>query len=106
MPTLRQSASNRPDTRRRETAEANAPDGPTELPRRSWLGVLKRTFSEVRTDQLTDLAAALTYYGIQAIFPALIAVVSILGLIGHSVTGPMITHLGKLAPGPAEHIFS
>ncbi len=82
-----------------------APASPTRLGARSWCGVLKRTISEFRADNLTDLAAALTYYGVLAIFPALIALVSILGLIGHSATQPLIQNLDKLAPGPAQHIF-
>src|SRR5439155_1060278 len=50
--------------------------------------------------------AALTYYGILAIFPALLALVSILGLIGNSATQPLIDNLGKVAPGPAKDIFT
>ena len=57
-------------------------------------------------DDLTDQAAALTYYGVLAIFPALIALVSILGLVGHSATQPLIENLGKLAPGSARSIFT
>jgi membrane protein len=72
----------------------------------SWGGVLRRTFREFREDNLTDLAAALTYYGVLAIFPALIALVSILGLVGHSATQPLIENLGKVAPGPAKSIFT
>jgi membrane protein len=68
--------------------------------------VFKRTVSEFRSDQLTDLAAALTYYGVLAIFPALIALVSILGLIGRSATQPLIENLGTVAPGPAKSIFT
>jgi membrane protein len=68
--------------------------------------VLRRTASEFRADGLTDLAAALTYYGVLAIFPALIALVSVLGLIGHSATQPLMENLDKLAPGPARSIFT
>ena len=80
--------------------------GPTKLRRRSWPGVLRRTVSEYRADNLSDLAAALTYYGILAIFPAIIALVSLLGLVGHSATQPLINNLDKLAPGPARQIFT
>jgi membrane protein len=83
-----------------------APETPTGLTVHSWGGVVGRTFREFRRDDLTDLAAALTYYGILAIFPALIALVSILGLIGHSATQPLIENLGKVAPGPAKSIFT
>jgi membrane protein len=67
--------------------------------------VLKRTFTEFRDDNLTDWAAALTYYGIVALFPALIALVSILGLIGQSATKPLLDNLGSFAPGPAHQIL-
>jgi membrane protein len=73
---------------------------------RSWIGVLKRTVSEFSEDNLTDWAAALTYYGVLAIFPALIVIVSLLGLIGESVTQPLIDNLGTVAPGPAKEIVT
>jgi membrane protein len=67
---------------------------------------LKRTVREFREDNLTDWAAALTYYSVLAIFPALLALVSVLGLVGHSATQPLIDNLGKVAPGPAKDIFT
>src|SRR5215216_5237018 len=82
-----------------------APSRPTKLGGRSWLGVLKRTVTEFRQDNLTDWAAALTYYGVLAIFPAIIALVSILGLVGSSATQPLLDNLGKVAPGPAKTIL-
>ena len=88
------------------SGNGRTPSGPTALPAHSWGGVFKRTVSEFRADNLTDLAAALTYYGVLAIFPALIALVSILGLVGHSATQPLIDNLGKVAPGPAKTIFT
>jgi membrane protein len=86
--------------------EARAPDQPTQLPKRAWPTVLKRTVKEYKADNLPDLAAALTYYGVLAIFPMLIVLVSILGLIGNSVTQPLIDNLGKVAPGAAKQIFT
>src|SRR5205807_575874 len=82
-----------------------SPDGPTDLPRQSWFGVLRRTLREFRADNVTDWAAALTYYGVLAIFPALLALVSVLGLIGHSATQPLLDNLNKISPGPARQIF-
>ena len=82
------------------------PERPAKLSGRSWLGVLKRTVAEFKEDDLTDWAAALTYYGILAIFPALLVLVSILGLIGESATQPLIDNLGSVAPGPAQEIFT
>ena len=83
-----------------------APDGPTDLGKRPWLGVLKRTFREFKEDNLTDWAAALTYYGVLSIFPALLALISILGLIGTSATQPLITNISSVAPGPAKEIVT
>src|ERR687893_1965469 len=82
------------------------PEGPADLKKRSWFGVLKRTVTEFSDDNLTDWAAALTYYGVLSIFPALIALVSILGLIGESATQPLIDNLGSVAPGPAKEILT
>jgi membrane protein len=86
--------------------ENDAPSGPNGLPRGSWRGVFTRTLREFKADNLTDWAAALTYYGVLAIFPAVIALISIVGLIGHSATGPLINNLGKLAPGTARQVFT
>jgi membrane protein len=89
-----------------ENDRRGAPSTPTKLGGRSWLGVLKRTVTEFRQDNLTDWAAALTYYGVLALFPAIIALVSILGLVGTSATQPLLDNLGKVAPGPAKTILT
>jgi len=69
-------------------------------------GTLKRTAKEFSDDNLTHWAAALTYYAVLAIFPALLAVVSILGLIGSSAIQPLIDNLSTVAPGPAKEILT
>ncbi len=89
-----------------EAGTAPAPEQPTDLPREALPGVLKRTVREFSADHLTDLAAALTYYGVLAIFPMLVVIVSVLGLIGHSVTQPLINNLSTVAPGPAKTILT
>ena len=85
---------------------ADAPESRFRLSGSSWRGVLARTVREFKEDNLTDLAAALTYYGVLAIFPALVALVFVLGLIGRSATQPLIENLGTVAPGPAKTIFT
>jgi membrane protein len=82
------------------------PDKPGELDRGSWWQAIKRTVREFREDNLTDWAAALTYYAILAVFPALLALVSIVGLMGSSTTQSLIENLGQVAPGPAKDIFT
>jgi membrane protein len=68
--------------------------------------VLKRTVTEFKDDNLGDWAAALTYYAILSIFPALLALVSILGVIGTSATQPLIDNLTTFAPGAARDIVT
>jgi membrane protein len=91
---------------RRKRRGQDAPESPTDLKARAWGGVLKRTFKGFQRDNITDWAAALTYYGVLSIFPALIVLVSVLGLIGESATQPLIDNLGDVAPGPAQEIFT
>jgi membrane protein len=63
--------------------KADKPDSPGDMKKSSWGYVLKRTLSEFSKDQCTDLAAALTYYAVLALFPALIALMSLVGLVGN-----------------------
>jgi len=83
------------------------PDKPTELTGRSWWQTLKRTFSEFREDDLTDWAAALTYYSVLSLFPALIALVSIVGLVGdpREVTRVLTEVIQAVSPGSATDTF-
>ena len=60
------------------------PKSPTELHARSWKYVLRKTVREFSEDQCTDQAAALTYYSVLAIFPAALALTSVLGLVGQA----------------------
>jgi membrane protein len=74
-------------TEKRDTEGADKPDSPGDMKKGSWVYVARRTMREFSKDQCTDLAAALTYYAVLALFPALIALLSILGLVGQ---GPKI----------------
>ncbi len=58
------------------------PQRPARALRRSWKEILKRTMREFQEDNLTDWAAALTYYAVLALFPGLIVLVALLGLLG------------------------
>ena len=78
----KRSGTNDPDddpTQRRDSDFA-----PTGVERKTGLWpTLKRTAQEFQEDNLTDWAASLTYYGLLALFPALIALVSIVGLVAN-----------------------
>jgi membrane protein len=60
------------------------PDSPADLTKRSWKYVVRKSFREFLDDKCTDLAAGLTYYAVLAIFPAILALVSVLGLVGEA----------------------
>lgn len=90
----------------RAHAHAPAPDDPrkpdelSEITKPSWKYVLRKTVREFQADEATDLAAALTYYGVLAVFPALLAFVSIVGLFGNAAdtTDALVELLGGLVP--------
>ena len=69
---------------------------------------LKRTVREFRDDNLTDWAAALTYYALLSLFPALIALVSIVGLLGDpdEVTATITDIVTSIGPSSAAETFS
>ncbi len=62
------------------------PDSPTDLKKRSWFYVARKTLHEFSEDQCTDLAAALTYYSVLAMFPAIIALISTVGVFGQGAS--------------------
>jgi membrane protein len=80
------------------------PDDPGDLPKRSWGATLKRTVSEFKDDNITDWAAALTYYGLLALFPALIALFSILGFFVDKATITRVLTDTLSAIGPKSSI--
>lgn len=84
------------------------PDDPRELSKRSWFAVLKRTVTEFKDDDCTDWAAALTYYGVLAIFPAVIALTSLISLVGDpkKTTHSLLGIVDSLGPSSAVNTFA
>jgi membrane protein len=74
------------------------------LGRDAWLAAARRSVGEFKTDFLSDRAAALTYYSILSIFPGLLVLVSLLGLLGKSVTDKLVTSLTGAVPGSVQGI--
>jgi membrane protein len=85
--------------------ERRAPDGLTEMPKKSWSAVLRGTFKEFKDDELADRAASLTYYGILSLFPALLVLVSVLGITGRSTTRQVLDNVQQLTPGAARDVI-
>jgi membrane protein len=72
----------------------------------AWREVLRRSWAELRKDDLTLLAAGLTYYAFVAMAPALLLLVSVLGLVGASAIQPLLDNLTGFAPGPARSVLA
>jgi membrane protein len=83
-----------------------APEGVSHPSGTSWRDAFKRTGKAFKQDKLAVWAAALTYFGVLSIFPALLVLVSFLGLLGESVTDSLLENLKEVAPGPAQEIFT
>jgi membrane protein len=85
-----------PDDRRK-------PDNPSDLKKPAWKFAFRNTVREFLDDQCTDLAAALTYYAVLSLFPALLAAVSLLGVFGQGqrTTDAVLGIVGDLGPQSA-----
>ncbi len=96
-------------TAKRGGAEPRADYSPSGTDGKSSVfATVKRTFTEFSEDNMSDWAAALTYYGLLSLFPALIALVSIVGLVGDpATTTKAITDMvTKVGPSSAADTFA
>jgi len=92
MPAQSRSKHNTPDP-----DDPRKPDSVKDLDKQSWKFIARKALREFSDDQCTDKAAALTYYAVLAIFPAMLALVSILGVTGQA-TKAVNTVIGVLKP--------
>jgi membrane protein len=81
-------------------------DAPEPAPK-SWRAVLKRTINEFRDDNLTDWAAALTYYGVMSLFPMVLVLVALLGLFGQypQTSDSLLRIVNDIGPASAVDTF-
>jgi len=86
---------------------ARQPGDPTDLTKPSWWATVKRTVREFKEDNLTDWAAALTYYAVLSLFPALIALISIASLVvpAQDFVRVLTDLIGQLGPASAVDTF-
>ena len=87
-----------------ESAGHDGAGGPAGTGGGLWRAAAKRTFGEFTDDQLQDRAAALTYYAVLSIFPGLLVVVSLLGLLGKQ-TKPLVDNLTQAAPDNVQTLL-
>jgi membrane protein len=92
---------------RPDADDPGKPDSPTELTRPSLLYVLRQTAGEFTRDQCMDLAAALTYYAVLSLFPALLVVMSLLGVIGQGprTADTILGIVDDVSPGAAVDVL-
>jgi membrane protein len=83
-----------------------APKSPAKMSPGAWWAAVKRIFGEFKADNLSDWAAALTYYSVLSIFPAMLVIVSLVGLGGKSVSQDLISQVGTLAPGSVKQVLT
>ena len=81
---------------------ARGPERPSDLTWRAWFGVIRRTVAEFIDDELNDRAASLTYYGILSIFPGLLVLLAVVGLLGPDPATALMENITTLTPGPAR----
>ena len=86
---------------------AAKPQELTGLPATSWRATFKRTLAEFRADDLTDWAAALTYYAVLSLFPSVIVLIAILGLAGQypQTSDALLGIIGQVGPPSAVDTF-
>ncbi len=91
------------DARAPHPDDARKPASPADLKPVGWKFTAKNAWREFGSDQCTDLAAALTYYTVLALFPGLMALVSLLALFGQSEGGieQLMNIVRQLAPADA-----
>jgi membrane protein len=91
-----------------EKRSGRRPEGPAHPREGSLVQTLKRTVTEFKEDNLTDSAAALTYYSVLSIFPALIALVALVGVVGdpQTITQNLTDIVGSIGPESAADTFT
>ncbi|MFT2815947.1 YihY/virulence factor BrkB family protein [Leifsonia sp. A12D58] len=99
--------------KKKEAAPAPAPDhpdkpaSPTDVSKRSWKYALRKSFREFTADECPDSAAALTYYAVLSVFPAAIALISLLGIFGQgkNSTDAILSLVEEIAPGETADVI-
>lgn len=96
--------------------DVRKPQDVADLKAKSWKYVAKRSIVKFSADGCTDMAASLTYYGVLSLFPAILALVSIVGLVGQAeqTTKVILDLVGQLTDdslvktirGPVEQLTS
>jgi membrane protein len=80
---------------------------PGEIPRRGWFAILKRVRAEVKQDNVTLLAAGVAFYAMLALFPAIIAVVTVYGMVADPAqVESQVGGFAKSLPSGADQLLT
>jgi membrane protein len=80
---------------------------PSEIPPRGWFAILKRVKAEVKEDNVTLLAAGVAFYAMLAIFPAIIAVVTVYGMVADPAqVQSQVGEFAKSLPSGADQLLT
>jgi membrane protein len=103
----RQPAANHPDTTVPDSPTGADADNPLEIPRRAWLQIGKRVMNQVVEDRVLAEAAAVTFYTLLALFPAIAALISLYGLVADpAAIESHLSLIGGLVPGGGMDIIT
>jgi membrane protein len=91
----------------RQKRSGRRPEGPPHARKGSMFQTAKRTLAEFKEDNLTDVAASLTYYAVLSIFPALAAMIALVGLVGNpqTITKELTSLVTSIGPASAAQTF-
>jgi membrane protein len=93
--------------RAKQEVPGGGADKPTEIPKRGWLQIVKRGWAEAKADQVPLLSAGVAFYGFLALFPSLIALVLIYGLVADPAQiANQVGQLSEALPGDARKIIT
>jgi membrane protein len=97
--------SGRERTDGRDDGAGRAAEAPSDIPAPGWKSIAKRVMAEVKEDQVQAVAAGLAFYAMLAIFPALIALVSIYGLVADPAdVQEQVTSIAEALPSDAAGV--
>jgi membrane protein len=94
------------ETRRSAPPPDDGPDSPAQLSRRSWGRVLVRTAKEFQGDKLQIWAAALTYYGVLSLFPGILVLTALVGLVNDRVIDDVLEDVTPIMPSAVRDILT
>jgi membrane protein len=81
---------------------------PIHIAPQTWKYIARRTLHECVEDDVVDAAGALTFFGVLSVFPAALAIVSLIGVVGdgEEVVNRLLALLDEVAPGAVADVLS